>query len=64
MGNTNREAPTICKGKSLDVTLNLRDGLCKMRYADCSRYLWADAICIDQKNMQERGHQIEHVGHA
>lgn len=33
-----------------------------MRYEDWSRYLWADAVCIDQKNMQERGHQVEHMG--
>lgn len=32
-----------------------------MRYQDCSRLLWADAICIDQSNREEREHQVSHM---
>lgn len=61
-GDTKIKAATICHGKSLNVTPILRDGLRQMRYKDRSRYLWVDGVCIGQKNMQERGYQVEHMG--
>ncbi|KAK6434462.1 hypothetical protein LTR95_009351 [Oleoguttula sp. CCFEE 5521] len=32
--------------------------LARMRLRDANRMLWIDAVCIDQANSQERGHQV------
>jgi hypothetical protein len=56
---------TFCDGHVLYVTPNLRDGLRRMRYIDRSRFLWADAACIDQgseqHSLEERGHQVSNM---
>ncbi|KAH8791066.1 heterokaryon incompatibility protein-domain-containing protein, partial [Hyaloscypha finlandica] len=45
----------------LEITPNLRDGLHQMRLRNRSRYLWADAICINQEDVSERGHQVSNM---
>jgi hypothetical protein len=40
------------------ATVNLVSALRHLRRADQARTLWVDAICIDQSNVQERGHQV------
>jgi hypothetical protein len=60
-GDINIKVPTICDGLRLEVTPNLRNGLRRMRYVDRSRYLWADAVCIDQTNKAEQGHQVSNM---
>ncbi|KAF2423016.1 HET-domain-containing protein [Tothia fuscella] len=60
-GDNNLKVSTLCSDKDLQVTPNLRDALLRMRYPDQSRYLWADAACIDQSNARERGHQVENM---
>jgi hypothetical protein len=57
-GDTKVKFPTICNGRTLEITLSLRDGLRRMRRKKFSRFLWADAACIDQDNQKERGHQV------
>ena len=44
--------------KALAITPNLAEALRYLRYEDRSRVLWIDAICVDQKNTAERGHQV------
>jgi hypothetical protein len=46
----------------MDVTLNAYEALQQIRSRDESRYLWIDAICIDQDNLPERGHQVRQMG--
>lgn len=41
------------------VPLNLFAALKALRYPKEDRYLWVDAICIDQENLQEKNHQVE-----
>lgn len=43
------------------VTKNLFDALCRLREDRVER-VWADAICIDQSNDQEKGHQVQKMG--
>jgi hypothetical protein len=43
------------------VAENLYDGLLELRN-DVEGYLWVDAICIDQKNDQERASQVMLMG--
>jgi hypothetical protein len=51
-----------CSGKKLKIPVHLRDALLKLRRTSEVRYLWADAACIDQSNIQERGHQVSIMG--
>lgn len=44
--------------KILPVTKNLSLALRNLRYPHQDRILWIDAICIDQSNDKERGHQV------
>ena len=44
--------------KALAITQNLAEALRYLRYEDRSRVLWIDAICVDQNNTAERGHQV------
>ncbi|PSN63812.1 HET-domain-containing protein [Corynespora cassiicola Philippines] len=48
-------------GYKTHVTTNLRDALLQLR-ENGIKSLWADALCIDQKNKQERGHQVQKMG--
>ncbi|KAF2113606.1 heterokaryon incompatibility protein-domain-containing protein [Lophiotrema nucula] len=40
------------------VTISLRDGLRALRKRDQIVMVWADALCIDQQNPQERAQQV------
>lgn len=42
----------------LGVTVNLAQALKDIRHSKSPRKLWIDAICIDQSNPAERGHQV------
>ena len=44
--------------KALAITSNLAEALRHLRYEDRPRVLWIDAICVDQNNTAERGHQV------
>jgi ankyrin repeat protein len=45
----------------LSVTENLHVALQRLRRREDDRILWIDAICIDQGNPKERGHQVEQM---
>lgn len=45
-------------GKTHRITANLSDALHQCRLSDQSRALWADSICIDQDNLDEKSHQV------
>ena len=49
-------------GETLTIMPNLEVALRHLRYADKPRVLWADAICIDQKNLEERNIQVSMMG--
>jgi hypothetical protein len=44
---------------ALPVTINLHAALSRLRDRSFERIIWADAICIDQDNLEERGHQVQ-----
>ncbi|KAH4010688.1 hypothetical protein HBI56_198820 [Parastagonospora nodorum] len=48
----------ISDGTQLLVARNLSCALRQLRHAANVRWLWADALCIDQKNHQEKAKQI------
>ncbi|RYP14370.1 hypothetical protein DL765_006415 [Monosporascus sp. GIB2] len=62
-GSTDNPKPIIVDGAANDantifVTQNLDVALRHLRLTGESRTLWIDAICIDQNNVAERGHQV------
>ena len=50
--------PIQCNGNRLLVTPNLRSILEELRSPNESRVLWADAVCINQEDIVERGKQV------
>lgn len=52
----------IVNGKPLSVTVNLYLALQQLRQRDEDRILWIDAVCINQKNLKERSHQVQQMG--
>ncbi|OTB19095.1 hypothetical protein K445DRAFT_305427, partial [Daldinia sp. EC12] len=57
-GDPRDKAGIICNGKPLDITAGLHTVLCHFRSASEKRSLWADAICINQNDSNERGSQV------
>ncbi|KAF7933949.1 uncharacterized protein EAE98_003658 [Botrytis deweyae] len=43
----------------LNITTNLAAALRQFRYPDRQRQLWVDAVCINQQNDIEKGHQVQ-----
>jgi hypothetical protein len=50
-----------CENQKLKVTVNLRDALWRIRDPTEVRLLWADAICINQHDNEERGFQVRQM---
>ena len=48
-------------GRRMSVTENLSLALRHLRYQYQDRILWIDAICINQDNDKERGHQVRQM---
>ena len=46
----------------LAVTQNLITALYHLRYEDLARYLWIDALCINQLDHKEKGSQVQKMG--
>ncbi|KAL2176407.1 heterokaryon incompatibility, partial [Thermothelomyces heterothallicus CBS 202.75] len=51
-----------CEGKPLRVTVSLYTGLKRLRRQDIIRVLWADAVCINQKDTLEKNAQLPLMG--
>src|SRR5689334_5232946 len=49
------------EGTKCSITANLTDALMHIRKPDKDRVLWADAICINQNDLQERGYQVKNM---
>lgn len=56
-GDRLETVPIICDGKSVQVTLNLRDALRNLGAG--LTYIWADALCINQEDILERNQQVK-----
>ncbi len=49
-------------GKAFEATLNLWAALRRLRNPCHERIIWADATCINQKDLEERSHQVALMG--
>jgi len=61
-GDPNNRTSITCDGKSMSITVSLWTALQRFRLPDEPRRLWADAVCIDQQNLEERGQQVAMMG--
>ena len=61
-GDPNDRVPIICDGRIIEVTINLADALTHIRDWTESRFVWADAVCINQEDDTEKGHQVKRMG--
>ena len=53
--------PINVDGCTFMVTRNLLAALKRLRLPDQDRYLWVDAICINQSDISERNHQVKQM---
>ena len=60
-GDTEKTHRFIIDGNAMGITHNLYLAMEHLRSKDNDRILWIDAICINQDNIQERGHQVQHM---
>ncbi|KAK4444397.1 hypothetical protein QBC34DRAFT_385242 [Podospora aff. communis PSN243] len=61
-GSPVSECSIEINGKRFLITKNLYEALQQLVLPDQDRVVWIDAICIDQTNKAEQGHQVEHMG--
>ncbi|KAF4633399.1 hypothetical protein G7Y89_g4718 [Cudoniella acicularis] len=57
-GSTEQESAITCGGSDMLVTRNLFDVLQYLRKPESQRIMWIDAVCINQRNDQERTEQV------
>ncbi|PNP59974.1 hypothetical protein FNYG_14698 [Fusarium nygamai] len=59
-----KEVQITAKGaiQSLSISRNLHDALLALRRSNESRFIWADAICINQDDAKERSQQVRLMG--
>jgi hypothetical protein len=60
-GSSNNKRIIECNGGRVDIPMNLRDFLKQLRSSHKVRRLWADAICINQSDKNETGHQVRQM---
>lgn len=53
-----------CDGQiePLVISTNLEHALKSVRYPGTTRLLWADAVCINQRDLTEKTEQVQHMG--
>jgi hypothetical protein len=56
---TRRTCSVICDYRALPVTENLYDALFELRSREETVFLWIDAICINQKDEDEKSLQVQ-----
>jgi hypothetical protein len=61
-GGADLTEPITVDGKTFYVTKNLYTVLAHLRLESADRIVWIDAVCIDQENAKERGHQVQQMG--
>ncbi|KAK5659490.1 hypothetical protein OQA88_691 [Cercophora sp. LCS_1] len=60
-GSSTRECHVLINNTPFNITKSLHQALRCLQLDDEDRVIWVDAICIDQRNEVERGHQVRHM---
>ncbi|KAL1846610.1 hypothetical protein Daus18300_014201 [Diaporthe australafricana] len=61
-GDQSRKTTIFLNSKPFEVTINLCWALRRTRDRHETRLIWADAICINQRDLQERSQQVAMMG--
>jgi hypothetical protein len=61
-GDASLSQTVLCHGGIIPVTKTCEAALRRLRLSGRNRYLWVDALCIDQSNVEERNHQVGLMG--
>ncbi len=61
LGRKRRRRPKACSHGTISVTQNLATALPYLRKRDKPRVFWIDAICVNQQDRAERGHQVKRM---
>lgn len=61
-GSDARNEQILCHGSIFHITSNLHKVLHRVRLPDRPRTLWADLICINQEDLDEKGYQVSIMG--
>lgn len=51
----------ICGSSRIRITANLDKALRRLRLKDKTILIWADAVCINQSDLEERGQQVQRM---
>lgn len=62
-GDPGQTVQIFCNGHPKHITRNLHWALTRARRPAEPRFLWADALCINQEDTDERSHQVAQMGH-
>lgn len=61
-GNPSFSHSILCDNRRVAVTKSLNDVLHRLRLRDKQRTVWIDGVCINQGDVEERGHQVRLMG--
>ena len=61
-GKSKKNKKIICDGRVIRITKSLSNVLRRLRLPHKRRKLWADGICINQDDLEEKGHQVAIMG--
>ncbi|KAJ2991518.1 hypothetical protein NUW58_g2485 [Xylaria curta] len=56
------DSAITCNGKTLYITENAQSAIRRLRSRFTARYIWIDAICIDQSSVREKNTQVSMMG--
>lgn len=51
----------VCNGTTFPIALELATALQYLRSRTVNRYIWCDAICINQQDLAEKSHQVKNM---
>lgn len=54
-------SPILLNGHGFEITTNLEAALQSLRYEDVERWLWIDAICINQRSISEKNAEVRRM---
>ncbi|KAJ8481601.1 hypothetical protein ONZ45_g15264 [Pleurotus djamor] len=57
-GDASTRSTILCHGRPMSISQSLDKALRRFRLEAKSRIIWADAICINQEDFEERGNQV------
>ncbi|KAH7134998.1 heterokaryon incompatibility protein-domain-containing protein [Dendryphion nanum] len=60
-GSPSDKRAIVCGGRKVKIPTNLRDALQRVRHPSKVKRFWADAICINQSDSKEVGHQVRQM---